>query len=50
MTASLHFTNLQLYSPKLRLAGAGQRRRDGTFHIVASGRRTPSVRSNWISR
>ena len=34
----VHFTNLQLYSPKLRLAGAGQRFRDGTFHIVASGR------------
>jgi translocation and assembly module TamB len=34
----VRFTNLQLYSPKLRLAGAGQRLRDGTFHIVASGR------------
>jgi translocation and assembly module TamB len=34
----VHFTNLQLYSPKLRLSGAGQRFRDGTFHIVASGR------------
>ncbi len=34
----VHFTNLQLYSPKLRLAGAGQRFRDGTFHIVAGGR------------
>ncbi|HEU4697149.1 MAG TPA: translocation/assembly module TamB domain-containing protein [Sphingomicrobium sp.] len=34
----VHFTNLQLYSPKLRLSGAGQRNRDGTFHIVASGR------------
>jgi translocation and assembly module TamB len=34
----VHFTNLQLYSPKLRLSGAGQRLRDGTFHIVASGR------------
>ena len=33
----VHFTNLQLYSPKLRLTGAGQRFRDGTFHIVASG-------------
>ena len=33
----VHFTNLQLYSPKLRLAGAGQRFRDGTFHIVAAG-------------
>jgi translocation and assembly module TamB len=34
----LHFSNLQIYSPKLRLSGAGQRFRDGTFHIVASGR------------
>jgi translocation and assembly module TamB len=34
----VHFTNLQLYSPKLRLSGAGERFRDGTFHIVASGR------------
>ena len=34
----VHFTNLQVYSPKLRLAGAGQRFRDGTFHIVAAGR------------
>ncbi|HEX6661755.1 MAG TPA: translocation/assembly module TamB, partial [Sphingomicrobium sp.] len=34
----VHFTNLQLYSPKLRLSGAGQRFRDGTFHIVAGGR------------
>lgn len=34
----LHFTNLQLYSPKLRLSGEGIRRRDGTFHIVARGR------------
>lgn len=34
----VYFTNLQLYSPKLRLSGAGQRFRDGTFHIVASGR------------
>ncbi|HEX6603446.1 MAG TPA: translocation/assembly module TamB domain-containing protein [Sphingomicrobium sp.] len=34
----VHFSNLQLYSPKLRLSGAGQRFRDGTFHIVASGR------------
>jgi translocation and assembly module TamB len=34
----VHFTNLQLYSPKLRLAGAGQRFRDGTFHIVGAGR------------
>ena len=34
----VHFTNLQLYSPKLRLSGAGQRLHDGTFHIVAAGR------------
>ena len=34
----VHFTNLQLYSPKLRLAGSGERFRDGTFHIVAAGR------------
>jgi translocation and assembly module TamB len=34
----LHLSNLQLYSPKLRLAGEGYRNRDGTFHIVASGR------------
>ena len=34
----LHFTNLQLFSPKLRLSGSGIRRRDGTFHVEASGR------------
>jgi len=34
----VHFTNLQLYSPKLRLSGAGQRFKDGTFHITAVGR------------
>jgi translocation and assembly module TamB len=34
----VHFANLQLYSPKLRLSGSGQRFRDGTFHIVASGK------------
>jgi translocation and assembly module TamB len=34
----LHFSNLQIYSPSLRLSGSGQRNRDGTFHIVASGR------------
>jgi translocation and assembly module TamB len=33
----VHFTNLQLYSPKLRLSGAGQRFKDGTFHIAAAG-------------
>jgi translocation and assembly module TamB len=34
----VHFSNLQLYSPKLRLAGGGERFRDGTFHILAQGR------------
>jgi translocation and assembly module TamB len=34
----VHFTNLQIFSPKLRLSGAGQRFRDGTFHIDATGR------------
>ena len=34
----LHFSDLQLYSPKLRLSGGGIRRRDGTFHIEARGR------------
>jgi translocation and assembly module TamB len=34
----IHFSNLQLYSPGLRLSGSGQRFRDGTFHIVAWGR------------
>ena len=34
----VHFTNLQLYSPKLRLSGSGERFKNGTFHIVASGR------------
>ena len=34
----VHLTNLQLYSPKLRLSGSGMRFKDGTFHIVASGR------------
>jgi translocation and assembly module TamB len=34
----VHFTNLQLYAPKLRLSGAGRRNRDGTFHIEARGR------------
>ena len=36
----VHFSNLQLYSPALRLSGSGQRFRDGTFHIVASGRQS----------
>ncbi|HEY7959609.1 MAG TPA: translocation/assembly module TamB domain-containing protein [Sphingomicrobium sp.] len=35
---AVHFTNLQLYSPKLRLSGAGERFKDGTFHITAAGR------------
>jgi translocation and assembly module TamB len=34
----LHLSNLQLYSPKLRLSGEGIRRRDGSFHITARGR------------
>ncbi|HEY4071056.1 MAG TPA: translocation/assembly module TamB, partial [Sphingomicrobium sp.] len=34
----VHFTNLQIYSPKLRLSGSGVRFKDGTFHIVATGR------------
>src|SRR4029453_3815213 len=33
----LHLTNLQLYSPKLRLSGQGIRRKDGTFLIEARG-------------
>ncbi|MFL6786613.1 MAG: translocation/assembly module TamB domain-containing protein, partial [Sphingomicrobium sp.] len=36
----VHFTNLQLYSPKLRLSGAGERFKDGTFHIAATGRQS----------
>ena len=34
----LHFSGLELFSPKLRLTGAGIRRRDGSFHIEARGR------------
>jgi translocation and assembly module TamB len=34
----VHFTNLQIRSPKLRLSGAGERFKDGTFHISAAGR------------
>ncbi|MEO6581284.1 MAG: translocation/assembly module TamB domain-containing protein, partial [Sphingomicrobium sp.] len=34
----VHFTNLQLFAPKLRLSGAGRRNRDGTFHIETRGR------------
>ena len=33
----LHFRNLRLTSPALRLTGEGYRRRDGTFHIEAKG-------------
>jgi translocation and assembly module TamB len=36
----LHLTNLQLYSPKLRLSGEGRRNRNGTFHITARGRQS----------
>jgi translocation and assembly module TamB len=34
----LHLTNLQFYSPGLRLSGSGHRRTNGTFMISASGR------------
>jgi translocation and assembly module TamB len=34
----VHFTNQHLDSPKLRLSGAGERLKVGTFHIVATGR------------
>jgi len=34
----VHLTNLQLSSPKLRLSGAGERFKDGTFHINAAGK------------
>ncbi|MBV8908160.1 MAG: translocation/assembly module TamB, partial [Sphingomonas sp.] len=34
----VYFTNLQLYSPKLRLSGEGVRFKDGTFHITAAGK------------
>jgi translocation and assembly module TamB len=34
----VHFTNLQIYSSKLRLSGGGVRFKDGTFHITAAGR------------
>ena len=36
----VHLTNLQLYSPKLRLSGSGLRYNDGKVHIVASGRQS----------
>lgn len=34
----LHFTNLVLIAPQIRLTGNGYRRRDGTFHFEGSGR------------
>jgi len=34
----VHFTNLQIYSPKLRLTASGVRFRDGTFHMTGAGR------------
>jgi len=34
----VHFTNLQILSPKLRLSGSGVRFKNGTFHIDATGR------------
>ncbi|MES2327519.1 MAG: translocation/assembly module TamB domain-containing protein [Pseudomonadota bacterium] len=34
----VHFSNLQIFSPKLRLSGAGVRFKDGSFHIDATGR------------
>jgi translocation and assembly module TamB len=34
----LHFTNLVLTAPEIRLAGNGYRRRDGTFHFEGGGR------------
>ena len=34
----LHFTNLVLTAPQIRLTGNGYRRRDGTFHFEGSGR------------
>lgn len=34
----LRLTDLQLFSPKLRLSGSGNRRRDGTFRIEGTGR------------
>ena len=36
----VHFTKLELYSPKLRLSGEGLRFKDGTFHISANGRQS----------
>jgi translocation and assembly module TamB len=34
----LHFTNIALTAPQIRLAGNGYRRRDGTFHFEGAGR------------
>ncbi|WP_267387813.1 translocation/assembly module TamB [Sphingomonas sp. GC_Shp_3] len=34
----LHFTNLVLTGPQIRITGAGIRRRDGTFHFEGVGR------------
>ena len=34
----LHFTNLVLTGPSIRLVGNGYRRRDGTFHFEGAGR------------
>ena len=36
----LHFTNLVLTAPQIRLTGNGYRRRDGTFHF--EGERPPA--------
>ncbi|WP_293883198.1 translocation/assembly module TamB domain-containing protein, partial [Sphingomonas sp.] len=33
----IHFTNLKLTAPALRLSGNGYRRKDGTFHFEGSG-------------
>ncbi|MFL6759696.1 translocation/assembly module TamB domain-containing protein [Sphingomonas sp.] len=34
----VHFTNMQIRSPKLRLSASGVRFKDGTFHITGVGR------------
>jgi len=34
----MHFTNLVLTAPQIRLTGNGYRRRDGTFHFEGGGR------------
>ncbi len=51
----LRLTNLQIFSPALRLSGQGVRRRDGTFLIDARGRQAKygplKVRiDGWIER